>query len=342
MALHSNMFNFSQTNSNQTFHPEICYFLKQRLALSPRVYAANVFSAILDLWTAPVAVIGNALILCALIKTPSLHSPSNYLLGCLAASDLVTGMIAAPAAAAANIGNILENSHLYCISGVIFNCAAWFSCSSSFFTLCLISLERFLALHLHLRYKTIVTWRRLLMIVVCWLGFTFAMVILRFWDKKLRFLRPIVVITSAIQICVLTVCYSNVYRNLFYHRKQIQDQEMSTISSSSGNNNSPRQRTLSRDMIRFRKSTITMLCILALFFITCVPLLCVQVGLLIHRDNKSSELTLRVAYRYGSSVILLSSSVNPLVYCYRMTDVRHAVMNILNKIKQVYVVSNSC
>ena len=327
------MLNFSQTNSNQTLHSEICYFLKPRLALFPRVYAASVFGAILDLWTAPVAVIGNALVLYAFIKTPSLHLTSNYLLGCLAASDLVTGMIAAPAGAAANIGNILGNSYLYCISGVIFNCVAWFSCCSSFFTLCLISLERFLALRLHLRYKTIVTRRRLLMIMACWWGFTLAMNALRFWDRKLRILRPVIITVGTVQISMLTICYINIYRIVFYHRRQIQGQEMTAVSSSSRNSNSPRQRPLSPEMIRFRRNTVTMLCILGLFLSSFVPIVCIQAALIVFKD-KSSKVKLRIAYRFCSSVTILSSSLNPLMYCYRMTDVRQAVKNILNKIKQ--------
>ena len=46
--------------------------------------------------TGVIAVVGNALVFLAIVKTESLHSPSNIALCCLTATDFITGLVTQP------------------------------------------------------------------------------------------------------------------------------------------------------------------------------------------------------------------------------------------------------
>ena len=97
----------------------------------------------------------------AIVRTPSLHNPPCILLCSLASTDLLVGFIIQPLYIAHNV--IL-------LSGHQFNYSLWMTKETlllllmfvSISTLVLISTERWLVLHFHLRYREIVTMLRTL------------------------------------------------------------------------------------------------------------------------------------------------------------------------------------
>ena len=95
----------------------------------------------------------------SVFRTPSLRSPSTTLLCGLAASDVIVGLIAQPLFI---IRELIPNDTL-------FHMVFFFSCNGcgvSLLTMTLISLDRYAALHYHMRYATMVTSKR----VICTLA----------------------------------------------------------------------------------------------------------------------------------------------------------------------------
>ena len=93
--------------------------------------------------------LGNALILAAIWKTPSLHSATNALVFGLALSDLGVGLISQPLA-------IFKLSKLFGKSKeltLIFQMFSVSFASVSLLTVTAIGVDRYLALRLHLRYQ---------------------------------------------------------------------------------------------------------------------------------------------------------------------------------------------
>ena len=94
----------------------------------------------------------------ASLKLPKeLHSPSFTLLFCLAASDLLVGIIAPPCFVAYNVAKILDHFSAYCKLRMIQFFCGWITYGVSLLTLSGVCIDRLLALTLHLRYSSLIS-----------------------------------------------------------------------------------------------------------------------------------------------------------------------------------------
>ncbi len=141
-----------------------------------------------------VSIIGNTLVLSAILRTPSLRSPSMILLSSLAVSDLLVGLVVQPLFIAKELR---EDLYLLRICYLFLTYAF---CGVSLGTVTAISLDRFAALHYHMRYVSIVTKTR----VICTLVAIWLVNLLSFGLYLLN--NPMYVTSSAgvIVVCLLT------------------------------------------------------------------------------------------------------------------------------------------
>ena len=126
-------------------------------------------------------ILGNLLIIVALQKPSSLHPPSKLLLGCLATTDLCVSLIIQPLF----VINLVSSEHYtrcYYVQLLVHAIGAIF-CGVSLLTLTAMSVDRLLAVMLGLRYRQLVTLRRV-WILVAFFGF----IMLRF--RPYCFTRP--------------------------------------------------------------------------------------------------------------------------------------------------------
>ena len=117
------------------------------------------------------ASLGNALILIALHKVTSVHPPTKLLFRCLAVTDLYVGLLTQPfyAAIILNIVTKMKWDILYYVREIR-NVSSVVLCTVSIFTSTAISVDRLLALFLGLRYRHVVTLRRVCVLIICfWL-----------------------------------------------------------------------------------------------------------------------------------------------------------------------------
>ena len=125
-----------------------------------------IYLAAFNVFLSITAFLGNTLILLALRKESSLHPPSKLLLRCLTVTDLCVGVIAEPLLVVYWI-SFVHKSWDFCryafYSGYIFG---FILCSVSLLVLTAISVDRLLALLLRLRYRQVVTLKRLYVILV--------------------------------------------------------------------------------------------------------------------------------------------------------------------------------
>ena len=99
-----------------------------------------------------ISIIGNSLVLVAILRTPSLRSPSTMFLCNLAVSDLLVGLVVQPVYIANELTNDLFNT--------LRNIMTFAACGASLLTVTAISVDRFLALHYHMRYPDLMTMQR--------------------------------------------------------------------------------------------------------------------------------------------------------------------------------------
>ena len=102
------------------------------------------------------SITGNALVLAAILRTPSLRSvPSTIFLCSLAITDFLVGLVVQPV--------YIANELQYSAGGPLYKVENFISvslCGVSLSTMTAISVDRFLALHYHVTYANLMTTKR--------------------------------------------------------------------------------------------------------------------------------------------------------------------------------------
>ena len=261
------------------------------------------------------ALLGNVLILVALQKVSSLRPPSKVLLGCLAATDLGVGLVTQPL----RIGYIMSPEHskrcfyiniLYITLGFIFG-------SMSVLTLTAISVDRLLALMLGLRYRQVATLKRVWVFAVTSALYSTALAVVIFYSFRIAI--SIICLTLLFCIITSTFCYTKIFLTLRHHQAQVQDQVHQVQPSGEG---------ITLNLARYRKTVSTALW-LQMTLLACYFPFGLVSGVIVNIGSRTPFLNL--FWSFTISVFLLNSSLNPLLYCWKMREVRQAVKNTVTQ-----------
>ena len=248
------------------------------------------------------ATVGNLLVLVTIWRTPHLHSPSNTLLFGLALSDLCVGLISEPL-------NVGFQAVLFKNSGKITSCTLVstralihvFLTAVTLLTVTAMSVDRYLAVYLHLRYEQVVTENRARKVILClWFISGLSLVIIIFYPMTSFSLATI---TMAVCLVIMTFAWIKIYQVVRHHQAQIQDQM--AVASQSFN------------MARFRNSAINTMLVLFIVLLCYTPFLICNICLAV-AINTSNVVFLEISHK----MVLLNSSLNPLVYFWRQRDLR--------------------
>ena len=259
------------------------------------------------------SIIGNALVLAAILRTPSLRSASNVFLCSLALSDLLVGLIVQPVYIVASFSFVPDNPLMF-----TYHVTALFLCGVSLGTMTTISVDRFLALHYHMRYPNLMTTKRA---EYASAGIWFLSIILpcvRVLDEKSYFLT----IAVGIVICLLVSSFSyiRIYRIVREHQLQIHVQQQAVQSANAEHDLNTVQKT---------KSAINTF-IYFIFMILCYsPMF---IFMLVYANFPSMRSQLKVWWILVNTVTFMNSSINPLLYCWRTYELRTAILKILRNI----------
>ena len=165
-------------------------------------------------------IIGNALILAAVWKTPSLRSPSLIFLCGLATTDLAVGVVVQPLFLSMEIMLLSNPSTYHCALGNAFIVASYSVCGVSLMTLTTVNVDRLIALRYHMSYASTVTVpRALCAITLNWLASAF-LASLILWTAKEVFL-IVMAIAVAIFLCLSTSVHIKIYHIIRHHKQQI-------------------------------------------------------------------------------------------------------------------------
>ncbi|EDO40155.1 predicted protein [Nematostella vectensis] len=261
------------------------------------------------------AIILNALVLVSIWRTPALHTPAMVLLGNLALSDFAVGIIAQPVLAAWTALELRasERPHTYCDVATLYGITSTGLGAVSLFSITAVAVDRFLALHLHLRYKAIVTIKKA--IVVCAVNWLFA-VLSGVWWIIFGVNSFNVILCCVMGICAIIIMasYVNICNVVHQHRNQIQvvPAETSCIESCVPNVSSN---------IKYRKSVRTSLYIYFAFVLCYIPCFAAFLYYGITADNSRSGFFVKVT----TTIVLMNSGINPAIYCWKMKELRCAV-----------------
>ncbi|XP_078368352.1 uncharacterized protein LOC144652215 [Oculina patagonica] len=295
-----------------------CFFLNVNLEETHDTFIAGILTCALNVVFSLITSTGNSIILHVIWTKQELHSPSFILLFCLATSDLLVGLICQPFYVAYKIAELAEHLSAYCVLRMIQNMSGSITFSVSLATLSVVSVDRLLALILHLRYNSIVTVRRILQTVIFLWILAITAVTSRLWIVSYRWIIAPVVL-FLLTFLVITLSTLKIFQIVRRHQRQISQQQQSV----QGN-------TRTVNVLKCRKSAVTVLYVYGLYLIFYVPAF-VLVAVQSVQTFTGYTLTVKIAYDYVATAVYINSFLNPLVYCWRIKEIRRAIKNTLRR-----------
>ena len=275
--------------------------------ISLAVSAVNIFLSI-------TAFLGNALILVALHKESSLHPPSKLLLRCLATTDLLVGLVTEPLAIVFWMSTIYERwnfcRHVF-VSLVV---TGYILCGMSLLTMTAMSVDRLLALSLGLKYRQVVTLRRTCIFLTTF--WVISIVCSSLYLEDDLFAARYVHIFITLCLMVSTFSYTTIFLKLRQRQNEVQEFELPSQSSQ-------------LNMARYRKAVSSALWLQLTLVVCYLPN-----GLVIFLAAELSTISpfLALVNKISLTFVFLNSSLNPILYCWKMREVRQAVKSTVKKL----------
>ena len=299
---------------NSTRLPENwCSFIIVSNSKSNSVYyQVTLTSCIVISLLAPMAIAGNAFILAAIWKNSFLRTPFYVLLANLAFTDFCTGSLSQPLHVVSRLGDLSGNIKMFCIAGVIAQIVGYYFCSLTVIVMTIMAVERWL----HMSRRSLLTVRRVIILYI-----TIAILLIAFvacntynwYHTKEYFSAFIVVFVFGAALCffITVFAYFKVYRIIRLHQNQVQSYENAI------------------DIEKYKRSVLTILYILTIYLLSYVPFVCCIVVVSVV-DLRGESWNAAVD---ACTVIVFSSSFsNPLLYYWRIKEIRHSVRAIVRKL----------
>ena len=263
-------------------------------------------------------IFGNCLMLHALRKCLSLYSPIKALFCSLALSDLGVGLFVQPLFAACCFAVVFNDIDLFCKVRTPYTIVGYCLASVSFLTITVIAFDRFRAFKLRVWYRQVITLQTVLLrLAACW-------IVGILWPFSWLLRERITKILSTIIIfcCVVLTSVTSIrtYIGIRHHQQQINRQPVNSISQQQGGirnhvNAGRYKRSLNTIMLMF---CLLLCCYLPYFIVVCV-------AVSTSKENLNTSLALNIAVE----IACLNSLLNPILYCWRMREIRREVFILL-------------
>ena len=276
-----------------------------------------IFACVVNAISSVTSTFGNTVILLALRKCQSLHSASKALLCSLALTDLFVGVVVLPLFTAYYLMIILEIPRYYCVIAITYGRTSTFIGAACLETIATIAVDRYLAFHVRLRYRELVKSRRVVFILVIEWIIAAARSGLWLWNGRIDLFSLVVGLSIC---CLLTsICYGSIYRGLRHHVAQIQ-QQMNWNGSTDFN------------VGQYRRTVNNMVWINGVLFVCYLPYLASLLAILAIGLSDATRFVLH----FSATVIYFNSSLNPILYCWKIKELRENVIAL----SRVFVVSS--
>ena len=285
--------------------------------LNSSVIANCVFNALLSY----TAIMLNIITILALRKTSSLPKPLKTLLLSLAVSDLGVGLLVQPLYVACLAMKMKQNTETQTLKIMedVFFITGYFLSNASFFGVVALSADRFLAIHHYLRYQELVTHKRVVAVVISVWSLSAILTLITF--RWIPANVSIIVVTTIDGVCYITTAlfYFKIYLAVRHHsniRHVLQGQLAQNVE-------------VMANAARQRKSAVGTFYVYLAFLACYLPS---TIYWTVFPSGTDGNTVIWHLSFYTITLIFLNSSLNPLIYCWKMTYIRHAVMNILRNI----------
>ena len=279
---------------------------------SPFETSVIIPNSVLNALLIPICIAGNVLVLAAVWRNPSLHTPSTILLCSLAVSDLFVGFLVLPVNIAIALIPLSRDDYLSRLSQarIFLNIQL---CGVSLETMTAISVDRYLALRYHMRYPNLMTSKRATRVAATFWCKNVILSLLSIWKRNIILLVAVVFVA----LCLFTssITYSAIYRIVRHHQHQIHAQQQAVQSMNAEQNRKIQAKK------RAANTFIYYICMLLCYF----P---VAVSSLIWVTYKEHW---NIRWYFADTILFMNSAINPFLYFWRNREVREAVLKIVRK-----------
>ena len=274
----------------------------------------------------PAAVVGNALVLSAILKNSSLRTPSYILLAGLAFTDFGTGLISQPlyvinaiafskVAKDFNTFNRSSSPRTYLALRMVGNGIGSYFGTLTMLIITIMSIERWL----HMSRRSLVTVRRtyIAIAVLLLLPIPFAVCRVLLSNPSKIAVNVASSISFIFCLVITPVAYFIVFQIIRAHQQQIHSSELSQNAAQPA-----------MHMAKYKKSGFTILYILAIFLICYLPI-SITFGLIPVLNYEKETVPL---LNFSFLLAFMSSSLNPVLYLWRMKDIRNEVARLIKAV----------
>ena len=291
------------------------YISKLNQALSAPPAGIYEFFSALNIFLSITAAVGNVLILIALKNVSSIHPPTKLFFQCLAVTDLCVGLIVQPLYVTYIMSLIIQmNVNVLHYVYKVFKASSFILCGVSVVTSTAISVDRLLALSLGLRYRQVVTIRRVRVVITCfWLIEALA---IWFRVKRIAIANAASSVVLILCLVISIFCYTRIHLKLRHQHAQVQNNVPHGQQNGGG---------IPLNIARYKK-TVSSIMWVQLALVACY----VPWGIVAMLDANGIEHD--VAWRTVDTLVFLNSSLNPILYCWKITEVKQAVKGTIRQL----------
>ena len=259
------------------------------------------------------ASLGNILILIALRKVTSIHPPTKLLFQCLAITDLGVGLISQPLMAARSLIVYIKNLDLKfwnIFFHLLFRSSSIIFSGVSVFASTALSVDRLLALFLGLRYRHVVTLKRIRAVLAC--GCLAPLLTVLVWNFRTKPARIIMTIFLTLCLIISLFCYGKIVLRLRQHQSSVRDNDQQGQANTGG---SP------LNLERYKRTVVSVALVQLALVICYLPFNIFNT--LIHLKGIYPNIDFLLSFTI--TLLFLNSSLNPFLYCWRIKEIRQAV-----------------
>ena len=280
------------------------------------------FFAALNILFSITAILGNVLILIALHKVTSIYPPTKLLFRCLAVTDLSIGLISQPLYAVdlVHVGITNSDENIVHYARPVYTFSTIVFCGVSLMTSTAISVDRLLALLLGLRYRHVVTLRRVRAVIICFLLLNTALLGCIPFSKLFGYVYLIVMVSC---LLISAFSYIKIYVRLRHQLLHVQGHVHQQQPAPSG------VVATALNVARYKKTVSTIAWVQLGLFACYFPFIAVQVMEMF--GFNFSIIYFAILY-LPLTLLYLNSSLNPILYCWKIREVKQEVKDAITQL----------